>query len=175
MRHQRTQLSKSGSRRRGAPGPEVQGGGVQPGTRGACRGSSPGPEVRAEFSPGARCGQGVQPGTPDPRGGGGVRTCRGAREIQVRSSSRRRGLWFFRVVLTAMKTSSGCRRETSRDRPGVGIRPGSGAGARGRGNGSGSGSSSKTARTAASARQARHSRPRTRFIRSPRPGRWAPA
>jgi hypothetical protein len=128
---------------------------------------------------GSRCrarGPGAPAWNPGPcAAGDGTRTCRGAREIQVRSSSRRRGPWFFRVVLTAMKTSSGCRRSPSRVRLRVGTRSGSGAGARGSGSGSGSGSSSNTARTAASARQARHNTRRARLMRSPRPGRWAPA
>uniref|UniRef100_A0A671E9T2 COP9 signalosome complex subunit 1 n=3 Tax=Rhinolophoidea TaxID=3136022 RepID=A0A671E9T2_RHIFE len=114
---------------------------------------------------------------PGRRGPGAGPTCRGAREIQVRSSSPRRGPWFFRVVLTAMKTSSGRRRGAlaraggpRRPGPGVGAGARAGAGARG----SGSGNSRSAARAAASARQARHSKPRTRLMRPPtgrqRPG-----
>uniref|UniRef100_A0A8C0I4B4 COP9 signalosome complex subunit 1 n=6 Tax=Cetacea TaxID=9721 RepID=A0A8C0I4B4_BALMU len=118
-------------------------------------------------------------GSRGPRGLGTGPTCRRAREIQVRSSSPRRGPWFFRVVLTAMKTSSGRRRGAVAGRaggargrgpgPGAGARVGAGAGARG----SGSGSSSSAARAAASARQARHSAPLARLMR-PRDPRAPP-
>lgn len=95
--------------------------------------------------------------------GAGPPTCRRAREIQVRSSRSRRGPWFFRVVLTAMKTSSG-RRRGAAGRAGGARGPGSGAGS---GAGArGSGSRSSAARAAASARQARHSAPRARLMRS---------
>ena len=116
-------------------------------------------------------------GSRGPRGLGTGPTCRRAREIQVRSSSPRRGPWFFRVVLTAMKTSSGRRRGAVAGRaggargpgPGAGARVGAGAGARG----SGSGSSSSAARAAASARQARHSAPLAQLMR-PRDPRARP-
>lgn len=104
-------------------------------------------------------------------------TCRRAREIQVRSSSPKRGPWFFRVVLTATKTSSGRRRGAVAGRaggargpePGARARVGAGAGAGARGNGK----SSSAPRAAASARQARQSAPRARLMR-PRDPRAPP-
>lgn len=104
-------------------------------------------------------------------------TCRRAREIQVRSSSPKRGPWFFRVVLTAMKTSSGRRRGAVAGRaggargpdPGARARVGAGAGAGARGNGR----SSSAPRAAASARQARQSALRARLMR-PRDPRAPP-
>lgn len=95
------------------------------------------------------------------------------------SSSPRRGPWFFWVVLTAMKTSSGRRRGTEAGRAGDPRRPGlglgalAGAGAGAGTRGSGRGSSSSAARAAASARQARHSAPRARLMR-PRDPRAPP-
>lgn len=115
------------------------------------------------------------------RGPGAGPTCCRAREIQVRSSSPRRGPWFFRVVLTAMKMSSGRSRGAAAGRaggaresgPGARARVGAAAGADARGSGSGSSSSSSAARAAASARQARQSAPRARLIR-PRDPRAPP-
>lgn len=130
---------------------------TQDGTRGGGRWGSP--RLRTPGRPlGWGRGRGRWPGARP--------TCRRAREIHVRSSSPRRGPWFFWVVFTAMKTSSG-------RRPGTGARaggargPGPGVGAREGARGSGSGSRSRAARAAASARQARHSAPRTRLMRPP--------